>query len=180
MKPGLRPQPLCDRQSSMRARVRSDSDKHDWGCGRYEEQQAMSRFIFATVLSVAILTAAVSHAEPKKNTDGQQIFRFDTFGDEQLWTDTLQMHKVLPNVTPRTALSVGLKVDSGALPRPLTDAIKAGHGNVGDPAVTLQLLTLDAVLGVMGKVVSNGKRLVSVGITCALCRTQVDNSVAAG
>ena len=141
----------------------------------------MSRFIFATTaLSVAILTAAVSHAEPKKNSDGQQIFRFDTFGDEQLWTDTLQMQKALQNVTPRTALAVGLKVDSDALPPALIDAIKAGQVNLDDPAVTLQLLKLDAVIGVIGKVVGNGKRLTQVGITCALCHSQVDNSVAAG
>src|SRR5262249_55751909 len=108
--------------------------------GRDEEEQVMSRFIFSTTaLSAAILTAAVLHAEPKKNSDGQQIFRFDTFGDEQLWTDTLQMQKALQNVTPRTALAVGLKVDSDALPPALIDAIKAGQVNLDDPAVTLQL-----------------------------------------
>ena len=43
--------------------------------------------------------------------EGKKTFRFDTFGDEQLWTDTLRMQHVIKNLSPRTALSVGLKVD---------------------------------------------------------------------
>src|SRR5688572_67094 len=59
--------------------------------------------------------------------DGQAIFRFDTFGDEQLWTDVLQMHEVIPTVDPVTALAVGLKVDVDALPPPVTAALAAGQ-----------------------------------------------------
>ena len=79
-----------------------------------------------------------------KKGDGKEIFRFDTFGDEQLWTDTLQMHKVIEAVSPRTALSVGLKVDSDALPSDVIKAIKAGQVNLDDPAVTVQLLIVCA------------------------------------
>src|SRR5215467_16358569 len=139
----------------------------------------MSRFIFsAAALSLAILTAASSNAQSQASPDGKSIFRFDTFGDEQLWTDTLQMQHALASVTPRTALSVGLKIDSDALPPELIDAIKAGQVNLDDPAVTIQLLKLNAVIGVIGKVVDPNNTLASVGVTCALCHSVVDNSVA--
>jgi len=111
---------------------------------------------------------------------GKNIFRFDTFGDEQLWTDTLRMQEVIKGLTPRTALSVGLKVDSDALPQELIDQIKAGDVDIDDPAVTVQLLKLNAVIGVIGRVVSPNDTLASVGITCALCHSTVDDRVAPG
>jgi hypothetical protein len=94
----------------------------------------------------------------------QFIFGFDTFGDEQLWTETLRMQDAIRNVSPRTALSVGLKVDSDALPPALINALRAGQVNLDDPAVTIQLLKLNAVIGVIGKVLGND-RLATVGIT---------------
>ncbi|HEY1542209.1 MAG TPA: hypothetical protein VGG01_07355, partial [Xanthobacteraceae bacterium] len=85
-----------------------------------------------------ILGSVFAFADPPSSSpssgDGKAIFRFDTFGDEQLWTDTLQMQTVLPTISPRTALSVGLKVDSDALPSDLIKAIKAGQVNLDDPA----------------------------------------------
>ena len=111
--------------------------------------------------------------------EGQQIFRFDTFGDEQLWTGVLRMHEVLPAVDPETALAVGLKVDVQALPQAVIDALRAGQVNLKDPAVTIALLRLDAVVGVKGSVNDQGQ-LASVGITCALCHSSVDNSLTKG
>jgi hypothetical protein len=110
---------------------------------------------------------------------GQHIFRFDTFGDEQLWTGVLRMHEAIATVSPATALKVGLKVDVQALPRTIIDALKAGQVNLDDPAVTIELLRLNSVVGVVGKVNEAG-RLTSVGITCALCHSTVDNSLAPG
>lgn len=110
---------------------------------------------------------------------GQRIFRYDTFGDEQLWTDVLRMHEVLATVPPATALSVGLKVDVEALPREIVAALKAGQVDLTDPAVTVELLRLNAVVGVRGKVDRLGQ-LTSVGITCALCHSTVDDSFTAG
>ena len=107
------------------------------------------------------------------------LFR-STFGDEQLWTEVLQMQKVLPGVSPRTALSVGLKVDSDALPADVIKAIQAGQVNLDDPAVTVQLLKLNAVIGVIGKVTGPNNHLATVGITCALCHSTVDDSVTTG
>ena len=141
----------------------------------------MFRFIFSTVaMSVAILASAVSHAQSQPSSDGLDIFRFDTFGDEQLWTDTLQLQQVVKNLSPRTALSVGLKVNSDALPPAVIDAIKAGQVNLDDPSVTIQLLKLNAVIGVIGKVVGANDNLATIGITCALCHSTVDNSIAPG
>ena len=110
--------------------------------------------------------------------NGQAIFRFDTFGDEQLWTNVLRMHEVLPNVDPQTALAVGLKVDVDALPPAVIDGLRAGTIKLDDPAVTVALLSLNAVVGVKGTV-TDGK-LTSVGITCALCHSTVDNSFTTG
>src|SRR6476661_7529314 len=118
-------------------------------------------------------------ARSNGHRDGRDIFRFDTFGDEQLWTDVLRMHEVLPNVDPKTALSVGLKVDAEALPREVVQALQAGTLELTNPAVTVELLRLNAVVGVQGTVDEQG-RLTKVGITCALCHSSVDNSVAAG
>ena len=111
--------------------------------------------------------------------DGQRIFRYDTFGDEQLWTDVLRMHEVIATVPPATALAVGLKVDIEALPRAIVDALRAGQVDLTNPAVTVELLRLNAVVGVRGEVNEQGK-LTRVGITCALCHSSVDNSFATG
>jgi hypothetical protein len=118
-------------------------------------------------------------AQDRRSQDGQAIFRFDTFGDEQLWTDFLRMNEALSTVSPATALAVGLKVDARALPPAVIKALKAGEINLNDPAVTLTLLKLNAVVGVMGKVNDAGK-LTRVGITCALCHSTVDNSLTKG
>src|ERR671935_1472665 len=88
---------------------------------------------------------------------GQQVFRYDTFGDQAFWGDQLQLHKAIeganlggvgPGVSPKTALSVGLKVDMDALPPDLVAKIKAGQVNLDDPATTMALLKLNAVVGV--------------------------------
>jgi hypothetical protein len=110
---------------------------------------------------------------------GQSVFRFDTFNDEQLWTNVLRMHQVIPSVNPVTALAVGLKVDVDALPATLIAALQAGAVDLTDPAVTIELLRLNAVVGVIGKVDDLGQ-LTSIGITCALCHSTVDNSFTTG
>ena len=88
---------------------------------------------------------------------GKQSFRYDTFGEEVYWTDTLKLHRAIegaklggvgPGVSPKTALSVGLKVDMDALPADLVAKIKKGEVDLDDPATTLALIKLDAVLGV--------------------------------
>ncbi len=121
-------------------------------------------------------------------TQGKQIFRFDTFGDEPFWGDTLQLHKAIegaqfggvgPGVSPSTALAVGLKVDVNALPQSLVEKLKKSRVDLNDPAVTLALLKLNAVVGVKGNFNSDGT-LKSMGITCALCHSTVDNSLTFG
>jgi mono/diheme cytochrome c family protein len=114
---------------------------------------------------------------------GRHIFRFETFGDEAKWTDTLRMHEVITAaVDPTTALTVGLKVDADALPQSLKVGIAAGTVDLTSPATTLALLKLDAVVGLKGRVdTENGvDKLKRVGITCALCHSTVDNSFATG
>jgi hypothetical protein len=120
--------------------------------------------------------------------EGKQTFRYDTFGDEAFWSDALHLDKAIagaPNggvgggVSPKTALSVGLKVDAEALPKGLVAKIKAGKVNLDDPATTLALLKLNAVVGVKGTFEKDG-HLKSMGITCAICHSTVDDSFSAG
>ena len=121
--------------------------------------------------------------DPELVAQGQQIFRQDTFGDEAQWTDTLRMHEVIEqNVTPRVALAVGLKVDSEALPAAVIEGLQKGAVDLDDPATTLALIKLGAVVGVKGTVETVGgvERLTKFGITCALCHSTVDNSLAPG
>lgn len=121
--------------------------------------------------------------DPQLVAEGKDIFRLDTFGDEAYWTDTLRMHEVIETgVSPKTALSVGLKVDSDALPDAVKAAIAARQVNLDDPATTVTLLKLNSVVGMKGTVETIGgkDRLTRVGITCALCHSTVDNSFAPG
>jgi mono/diheme cytochrome c family protein len=114
---------------------------------------------------------------------GRDIFRFDSFGDEKFWTDTLRMHEVIQAaVTPSVALSVGLKVDVDALPQEVRSALAAGQVDLNSTATTLALLKLNAVVGLKGEVrtVNGRDTLVRVGTTCALCHSSVDNSFAPG
>ncbi len=120
--------------------------------------------------------------------EGRQTFRFDTFGDEAFWGDALQLHRAIagaknggvgPGVSPRAALGLGLKVDVDALPENVVRALRGGKVNLDDPAVTVELLRLNAVVGVTGFFSREG-RLRSLGIQCALCHSVVDNSLAAG
>jgi hypothetical protein len=152
-------------------------------CSKTKGNRAFRRKVLHFVI---VLLAAVSmglpiatrcrteSAAPAQAGDGKQIFRFDTFGDEQFWTDTLRMHEVIQSsVSPATALSVGLKVDSAALPANFL----ATH-DLNSPATTLELIKLNAVVGLVGTV--RGTQLKSVGITCAICHSTVDNAVTTG
>src|SRR5215216_2080267 len=118
---------------------------------------------------------------------GKAVFRFDTFGDEVFWTDQLQLHKAIADekhggtgkgLTPQQALDAGLKVDLAILPKFLRRKIKEGKF-LDDPWVTLQLLKINAVIGVVGKFDGNGN-LKSIGLTCASCHSTVMDSSGIG
>lgn len=120
--------------------------------------------------------------------EGRRIFRFDTFGSEAFFGDALQLHKAIAGaknggvgggVSPKTALAVGLKVDADALPAGLKQQIKAGKVNLDDPATTLALLKLNAVVGLTGKFDEAGG-IQTLGTQCALCHSTVDDSFAPG
>jgi hypothetical protein len=105
---------------------------------------------------------------------GQQIFRFDTFGDQAFWGDTLHLNQAIAGMSPKTVLMLGLKVDIDALGS-LRDDILNGRVNLNDPAATLALLKANAVVGVTG-LFNSGGTLQSIGIQCALCHSTVDDS----
>jgi hypothetical protein len=141
----------------------------------------------ASTIFILTMTFVLSAGRPAKGTgsddsqvrQGQAIFRYDTFGDEQLWTEVLRMHEVVETLSPAAALGAGLKVDVDALPAAVIAAMKAGQVNLNDPAVTAELLRLNSVVGVVAKVADSG-RLDSIGITCALCHSSVDDSFTTG
>jgi mono/diheme cytochrome c family protein len=143
-------------------------------------------FLVAGILGSAAITGCSSGPnapDPASVASGREIFRYDTFGDEKFWTDTLRMHQVIESaVTPEVALSVGLKVDADAIPPDVQAAIAAGKVDLKSPATTLALIKMNAVVGVKGTVQTiDGKdRLTRVGVTCALCHSTVDNSFAPG
>lgn len=110
--------------------------------------------------------------------EGRETFRSDTFGDEAFWGDTLRLHEAVATLSPNEALGLGLKVDVAALPADVQKALAGGDVDLDDPAVTAMLLRLDAVVGVKGFFESG--ELSSVGITCALCHSTVDDSFAPG
>ena len=163
-------------------------------------KHSFARWTLVSLLAAAAVAAAAAlpqqHGNDKEQErlaerllkNGQQIFRFDTFGDEAFWGDQLRLHQAIagkrlggvgPGVSPKTALAVGLKVDVDALPPDLVTAITAGAVNLDDPATTVALLKLNAVVGVTGFFNQAGT-LKSMGIQCALCHTTVDNALAPG
>jgi hypothetical protein len=165
--------------------------------------------IIATLGVAGLFGAVVAFAAPKKGAvptsqqgfdaeiarhvqtmvdEGRKAFRYDTFGSESFWGDTLQLHKAIagernggvgPGVSPKTTLSVGLKVDADALPDALKKQLAAGKVNLDDPATTIALLKLNAVVGVTAFANPDGG-VNSMGIQCAFCHSTVDNSFAPG
>ena len=137
----------------------------------------------AGLASMIACSDGTSGPDPETIASGREIFRYDTFGDEKFWTDTLRMHEVIEAaVTPAVALSVGLKVDADAIPANVQAAIAAGQVDLNSTATTLALIKMNAVVGVKGTVqtIDGKERLTRVGITCALCHSTVDNSFAKG
>jgi hypothetical protein len=159
---------------------------------------ALATSLAALVLSTGERASAAGGGPPRRDPDaednaavlvrkGQDVFRHDTLGSEAFWGDTLRIHETIegealggvgPGVSPATALAVGLKVDEDALPPNLRSDLRHGRVDLGDPAVTVALLNLDAVVGVRG-FFENGS-LRSVGINCALCHSTVDDAFAPG
>jgi mono/diheme cytochrome c family protein len=143
--------------------------------------------LFGVFVAAAFFACGESTApdqlDPAQVAKGRDIFRFNTFGDETFWTDTLHMNDVIASaVDPTTALAVGLKVDADSLPAAVVQGIQNGSISLTSPATTVALLKLNAVVGVKGTVttVNGADVLTKVGITCALCHSTVDNSFAPG
>ena len=131
---------------------------------------------------------AVAANATKMVEEGRETFRFETFGDEAFWTDALQLNKAIAGsklggvgagLSPKAALAAGLKVDMDVIPKDVADGIKSGKVNLDDPAVTMTLLQINAVVGVKGTFDAQ-KNLVSIGLTCASCHSTVDDAFAPG
>jgi mono/diheme cytochrome c family protein len=133
-----------------------------------------------TLLVISCHDQGPSGPSPADIAAGKDIFRFNTFGDEKFWTDTLHMNSVIQSsVDPTTALSVGMKVDADTLPPAVLEAIQAGQVDMHSPATTVTLLKLGAVVGLNATVDANNN-VTRLGITCALCHSTVDDRIAAG
>jgi hypothetical protein len=97
-------------------------------------------------ISSAGFDSAIEQNAQRMLAEGRRIFRFDTFGSEDFWGGKLRLHEAIvgqklggvgPGVSPKMALSLGLKVDADALPTDLVAAIKAGKVDMDDPASTV-------------------------------------------
>jgi cytochrome c5 len=148
-------------------------------------------FVPLLVLAAAFATARVANdaaAPTELLLEGREVFRHDTFGDESFWGGTLGLHNAIqgaafggvgPGLSPLAALGAGLRVDVESLDKQTIEGLIQGTINLSDPAVTLALLDQDAVVGVKGFAAADGS-LESLGITCALCHSTVDDSFAPG
>ena len=150
--------------------------------------------IFTFMLMAGSLTQCHKNKHIEKKDDpaliaeGKEIFRYDSFGDEDFWSGLLHLDKAIagannggfgPGVSPKTALAVGLKVDATALPPDVVAGVQSGAISLDDPATTLALLKLNAVVGVKGTFNASGQ-LQAIGVTCASCHSTVDNAFAPG
>lgn len=134
------------------------------------------------VALVAVLLIRVSrHPFPETvptsdlERQGRQVFRDDTFGDEQFWTDTARLHEVVDEeIQPIEALRLGLKVDVDRL-NLLQFVLHNPLGTSG----TRELLRQNAVVGLRARFGPDG-RIAQIGITCALCHSTVDNALLPG
>jgi hypothetical protein len=168
----------------------------------FNSRRPSSTLLFATLVAIPLsLYLAISMGPPESGDDdldarvfsdakdmiveGRQTFRFDTFGDEAFWGGALRLHEAVAGqahggvgsgLSPADALALGLKVDVTALPQALRQQLRRGDVDLDDPAVTLALLRLDAVVGVKGFFAPSGN-LESMGIQCALCHSTVDDSL---
>jgi mono/diheme cytochrome c family protein len=169
--------------------------KHVTGPTKQKKQRRVAALAFVVFTAGTALSACgttkpaaegtppAAAAEPRATqessavqvAEGQRVFRFETFGDEQLWTDKLRLNEVVEkNVDPTTALEVGLKVDADVLPAGILEKV-----DLKSPATTVALLKMNAVVGLQATVDSNN-HITRLGVTCALCHSTVDNSVMAG
>jgi hypothetical protein len=156
---------------------------------RYREVVSRLLAVLSGAALLVCLTALVPAARPADPNDpiaansarmldeGRDTFRYETFGDQVFWSRVLGLDQAIRQVSPKAALGVGLKVDAQALPPEVLAALKRGAVNLDDPAVTRDLLKARAVVGVKGFFNPDGS-LRSVGITCALCHSTVDDSTA--
>src|SRR6185295_9372098 len=149
---------------------------------RSEPQQS------ATKAKMSEVDSRIDRNAQQMLEEGRRIFRYETFGDEAYWSDKLKLHRAISGaklggvgqgLSPKAALSVGLKVDMDALPADLVAKVKNGQVNLDDPATTVALIKLDSVLGVKGTFNSDGS-LKAVGLSCAVCHSTVDDAFMPG
>lgn len=142
---------------------------------------------YGSIVENSDFDLAVSSHVQNLFDQGKAAFRYDTFGSEAFWGDALNLHDAIKGeamggvgggLTPAAALAAGLKVDFDKLPSEVVDALVAGQVDLNDPATTVTLLKLGAVVGLQG--IFNGDDLTSVGVTCGLCHSTVDNSLVPG
>jgi hypothetical protein len=157
------------------------------GCLNQPKSVAVNPATEAYQIPAGSFRGEIKDSADKLFSDGQEIFRHDTFGSEAFWGGELRLHEAIlgekqggvgPGLTAKQALETGLKVDVAKLPRILVEAIKGGHVSLEKPETTVELLKADAVVGVRGIFVDG--KMKSVGITCALCHSTVDDTFAKG
>ena len=158
------------------------------GLGYLGSQSVAQRTDDQTRRSEQRFDLQISENAKQMMEQGKQIFRYDTFGDEAYWTGKLKLHHAIqgskfggvgPGVSPKTALVSGFESRYGCAAGGPRRKIKKGEVNLDDPATTLALIKLNSVLGVKGTFNKDGS-LKSVGLSCAVCHSTVDDAFAPG
>ena len=135
----------------------------------YKKQGIVIASIAIAIIFTQCIKGGIVHGDHSSDPlvrDGKQVFRYDTFGDEDFWSGLLHIDKAIAGsanggfgdgVSPKAALGVGLKVDAEALPADVVAGIKSGAISLDDPKSTLALLKLNSVVGVKGNFGENGE-----------------------
>jgi hypothetical protein len=157
-------------------------------CVRYPKEAETTPAVKAQRMPAGSFDSKIENHAEQMLEEGRNVYRYETFGSETFWGDKLRLHETIagekqggigPGLTPKDALTLGLKVDMGAVPKTLIEVLKAASMSLEKPETTLVLLRANAVVGVTG-FFDKDNRLRSLGITCALCHSTVDDSFANG
>jgi mono/diheme cytochrome c family protein len=144
-------------------------------CGNLHALARVSAFVCVTLTATACRLVEESAVTNDLEREGRQVFRHETFGNEQFWTDTARLHEVIDReIQPLEALSLGLKVDLDRL-----NLLKFVMHNPFGTSGTRELLRQNAVVGIRATFREDG-HIARIGITCALCHSTVDNALLPG
>ena len=158
------------------------------GCGNKESVEQTVKDVATPIRRT---TEAVQPSpEIKKQIDGREALRFETFGNEGFWNDVVKLPLGMRDkkVTPLQALKLGLSINSEAIDKLTLENLTAEIQKDGekskllnDPTLTMKLMNANAFIGIVVKDtnkdgirdVLNGDK---AGVSCVLCHAVASES----